>query len=828
MPGCAQGRLIGPLATLPAPSVAAMPPAVAPSVPESKARRPDLRLVLPALCAWGSAAAGLRLPSGWVVLVASLGGALGLLLIVVAARAPSRLTVRRWCVSSGVLRVAATCAVVGACAVAVAGLRAAPLRTGPLVALARSGATADVELVVTADPVRHAGASAGFGRRADLVVVPARAELVRSRGRVVDVRLPVTVLASGQGWDALLPGARVSVSGRLGTPRAGQAVAAVLSVRTGPRRLGRPGLEQRVAGRLRAGLRDAVAGLPPAERGLVPGLVDGDTSRLPDSVADDFRTAGLTHLTAVSGANVAFVVGAVLLLARRARLRGLFLPFAGTLALLGFVVLARPQPSVLRAGVMGLVALAALASGRRRPGVPALSAAVLFLVLLDPWQSVAFGFALSVVATAGLLVVAPPLSSAMVRRRVPEPVALALAVPVAAALVTAPITVLLSGTISLIAIPANLLVAPAVAPATLLGVGAAVLSPVSSPAAVMLGRLAGVPAAEIVWVAGRAAGVRGGAVGWPAGWPWAVALGALLLVASVAVPSLLRSRPLRVLVAAALAALLVQPAVQPHWPPAGWTLVACDVGQGDALVLRGGPEGAVVIDAGPDARAIDSCLHDLGIQRVAAVVLTHFHADHVEGLPGVLHDRSVAEIAVTGLAEPAAEAAKIRGWAAQAGLALRAVRLGEQREVGDVRWEVLAPARVSPAEGPNNASVVLLVRVDGLRILLSGDVEPPAQRVLAARNALRPFGPVDVLKVPHHGSAHQDGAFLTSLHPRISLISVGAGNDYGHPARATLDLLARSGSLVGRTDADGDLAVVVGPSGPGLVARGSPRRAARR
>ncbi|RKS73877.1 competence protein ComEC [Motilibacter peucedani] len=778
-----------------------------PPVASEPAEPPDLRLVGPALTAWAGAAAGVRLP---LVLTASLAVVLAVTGVPAVVRGRTTL-----------VRGAALCAVVGAVALAVGGLRLAPVRSGPVVRLAQESASASAELVVTGDPVRHAGRTHGQQRSADLVVVPARVERVVSRGRVAVVRLPLTVLATGPGWEALLPGTRVAADGRLGTPQRGEPVAGVLSVHTAPRVLRGPGAAQRAAGRLRAGLRRAVEGLPAPERGLVPGLVDGDTSQLPDDVAQDFTTAGLTHLTAVSGANVAFVVGAALLLARRLRVRGAALPLVGLLALAGFVELARPQPSVLRAAVMGVVALVALASGRARSGIPALACAVLVLVLLDPWQSVSFGFALSVVATAALLVVAPPVTDALTRRRVPLPVAAALAVPVAAALLTAPITVLLSGGVSLASVPANLLVAPAVAPATLLGVAAAVVSVPLPPVAAVLGSLAGVPAAEIVTVARVAASVPGGTIAWAPTAAGAAVLALLLLAGVLVLPAVLSRRLPRAVAVAGACALLAQPVVAPHWPPGDWLLVACDVGQGDALVLRGDRSGAVVVDAGPDPRAVDACLRDLGVRRVAEVVLTHFHADHVEGLPGVLRHRSVAEVTVTTLPDPSAEVARVRGWARAAGVPLRTVQVGEVRSVGGARWRVLAPLHAAAEAGPNNASIVLLVQVAGLRVLLTGDVEPPAQQALMARAAETLGGPVDVLKVPHHGSANQDPAFLSYLHPRISLVSVGLGNDYGHPAPATVASLTRLGSLVGRTDRDGDLAVVVRHGSPALVRRGT-------
>jgi competence protein ComEC len=761
----------------------------------------DLRLVAPAAAAWCGAflGTGLRpVPALTAVLVVTS------VTVVTVAAVSWRGPVAAFA-GGGPWR---TVLAAGVClwgALGVGALHRASLGLAGVGDLAAERATLVATATVTADPRRVAGDVRGPARSVPLVVVPVRLEQVVVRGRSMQVRTPVLALARDPGWVALLPGQRVGLSGRLGPARTGQPVAAVLWVRGPPDRVGRPSTVQRAAGALRAGLREASDHLGTAERGLLPGLVVGDTSRVPASVTHDFRTAGLTHLTAVSGANLAIVTGFVLVVGRHLGVRGRWLPFLAALAMAGFVVLARPQPSVLRAAAMGLVALAALAGGRRRRSLSALAATALVLVLVDPWLARSYGFALSVLATGGLVLLAPSWARGWQRRGVPGPLAQALAVPLAAQLACAPVVAMLSGQVSLVAVPANLLAAPAVPPATVLGVLATVASAVHDPTARLLARTAGVFVWWVAAVARRASDVPAAALAWPASTAGALLLAALLCAAAPAARRLARRPAVLAAVVLVAGAAVSVPVARPGWPPRDWLLAACDVGQGDALVLAAGAGRGVVVDAGPEPAAVDRCLRHLGVRQVPLVVLTHLHADHVAGLPGVLRGRDVGEVQVGRHDEPADELARVRRWCGARGVPVTRALIGATVRVGPVSWRVLWPARVIEAGSvPNNASTVLLVQVRGVRLLLTGDVEPEAQRAFLARGSP---GPVDVLKVAHHGSAYQAPELLRAVRPRVALVSVGSDNDYGHPALSTLAALRRAGAVVGRTDRGGTLVV---------------------
>ncbi|WP_436845122.1 ComEC/Rec2 family competence protein [Streptomyces cinerochromogenes] len=756
-----------------------------------------------------------------------------------------------------------------------AGLHGADVRRGPVPELARRFATVTAEIEMSGDPwlsrpqVRgdHAAPAAVLARAELRTVEEADGRRVRTRTPVLvivdpDVPAPDGAAAgsrspgpsptrAGQGtpagraaWLGLLPSTRLRVAGRLAPAlTGGDRTAAVLRVRgrPEPRIVGGPSGAQRLAGRLRAGLRDATEDLPGDARALLPGLVVGDTSRITPELDHAFEETDLAHTLAVSGSNLTVLLALLIGppgLAHRAERRGLAprlgLSLRATALLsgaltLGFVVVCRPDPSVLRAAACGAVALLALATGRRRSLVPALATAVLLLVLYDPWLARSYGFLLSVLATGALLVLAPGWSEALRRRRVPPRLAEALAAAGAAQAVCAPVVAVLSARVSLVAVPCNLLAEVAVAPATVLGFAALATAPVAMPAAKALAWCASWPAGWIAGVARAGAALPGAGVDWPGSWPGALALAAVTVAVVLAGRRLLRHRVWCGLLGVLVVLLVTRPVpltrVITGWPPPGWRFAMCDVGQGDATVLAAGEGAGVVVDAGPDPALVDHCLRRLGITRVPLLVLTHFHADHVAGLPGVLRGRSVAAIETTGFAEPADQAAFVRREAAERHIPVATAVAGEERHTGPLTWRVLwpppqsthAPAgtAMSPArpgalfepEGPNDASVALLVRTGGLRLLLLGDLEPPSQQALLRSPAAAELAGVDVLKVAHHGSAYQDPELIHLAAPRVALVSAGAGNPYGHPAPTTMAALRAGGAAVLRTDRDGALAI---------------------
>ncbi|MCX6395611.1 MAG: ComEC/Rec2 family competence protein [Propionibacteriales bacterium] len=751
-------------------------------------RAADLRALALASCAWAAALASWS-GAGQLVLLVAVAGAAG--------TSWGCWRGGRWLPGAAVVLV-----LVGGC-ISVALARAAT-QESPVHRLAATSASVTAVVRLASDPVLRTNR---FGSR-----TTAEAAVLDVRAPSLHLQLDVPVLlVLGEDAAAVRRGTVLRVRGTL-RPSDRPERAAVLQARTAAQVLAPPSGLTAVGNRVRRAVREAVADQPPGPRALVPALVDGQDGDLPTHVVDDFRTTGMTHLLAVSGTNLTLMVGFLLVLARWIGVRGYALVGVGLVGVAGFLVLAGSEPSVLRAAAMGVVALVGLSAGGRQRGLRALGIGVLLLVLAAPGLARSVGFALSVVATAAILLLVPRWRAALARW-LPRWLAEAIAVPLAAQLACTPLVAAISGQVSLVAVGANLLAAPLVAPATVLGLLGGLVALVQVPAAQVVAAPAGWAAQGLIAIAERGAALPVPALAW-SGSPTAIGvLSAAALVGAAGLHRLLARRGSSLLAVLVMVAAVLVPLPTPGWPPPGWVAVICSVGQGDGIVLRVSERAAVVVDAGPEPDLIDGCLRRLGIRTVPVVVLTHFHADHVDGLPGVLRGRRVGEIVTTSLADPVGGAAQVQRIAGRAGIGGRALRAGEVTTLGALRWQVLAPSATTYPDSespPNDASVVLLVEVAGVRLLLSGDQERPSQAELHQQY---PGLRADVLKVAHHGSSKQDEDLVRSLGARVALISVGAGNDYGHPAVATLDLLRGAGLQVHRTDVEGDLAVTVSRSG---------------
>jgi len=632
-------------------------------------------------------------------------------------------------------------------------------------------------------------------------------------GRVVDGRVPAHAAGSPVLVFGDLPAVRIGdtvvATGDLEPADAGDDMAFLLFADDTVRVMRQAAGPLAVTAALRERFAEVAARLPGPGAGLLPGLAIGDTSAVGARLDADMKVASLSHLTAVSGSNCVIVVALVFAATAALGLGRLTRVATAMAALAGFVLLVTPEPSVVRAAVMAAVALIALASSRPGRGIPVLCVAVIGLLIADPWLARSYGFALSVLATAGLLVLASPLADRLAPF-LPRWLALLVAIPVSAQLACQPVLLLLDPALPLYGVPANALAEPAAPLATIGGLIACLLATLLPPLAPVAAWLAWLPASWIAAVATFAAGLPGARSPWPVGPPGMVLLLALtllviLLILRAGSPRL-RGRLRRVLAVAAIAYLGVLAGghiVTVTGRPGDWQIAMCDVGQGDATVLRSGADVAL-IDTGPEPEALEGCLDALGVGRIRLLVLTHYDLDHVGGVEAVI---GRVDRVLIGPVSDAGDTA-IADALTAGGATVTPVQTGDAGVLGDLSWRVLWPPPTGVAPG-NAASVTLLV--DGpLDALFLGDLGEESQLRLLGRGGVPR---VDVVKVAHHGSADQAAALYEALGAGVGLIGVGADNDYGHPTPKLLGILSAVGIRALRTDLDGLILVAPGADG---------------
>jgi competence protein ComEC len=583
--------------------------------------------------------------------------------------------------------------------------------------------------------------------------------------------------------------------------------------------------------------------MPVREAELARGFVLGEDERIDAGTVEDFRRSGLSHLLAVSGQNVALLalLAMPLLAALGMSLRTRLVWILAAIVI--YVPLAGAGPSILRAGVMGALSLLATLAGRRASRLYGLAVAAVVTLALDPHVGADVGWQLSFAAVLGILTLAAPLRGAVAswigsggwRGVLAEGVAMT----IAATLSTAPLIAFHFGEVSTTTLAANLLALPAVAPAMWLGMLSAVGGQVPGFPAEILNAVEAPLLAYIAQVAS-----------WCGRPSWAylhvqldeaglIASYVVLVIAALGIPMLLRRHRIATLrrhrnppidgtksssmrwissrrpplwgragavvgLGLVVVALIWADAgggADAAGPVTGLRISVLDVGQGDAILLQPASSPPVLVDGGPPGDELPAKLRSAGVERLGVAVVTHEQSDHAGGIEDLLGHFPVARLAYARLSR------RLRSEAEGAGAAPARIAAGDALRSGRLKIEVLWPPPellAAPLVGadPNTQALVLLVRWRDFSMLLTADAEAEAVPIDP--------GPVDVLKVAHHGSddAGLDG-LLNRIAPKLAVISVGIDNPYGHPTAATLTTLAAHHVPTLRTDRDGTIVLDV-------------------
>ena len=546
------------------------------------------------------------------------------------------------------------------------------------------------------------------------------------------------------------------------------------------------------------------AELPGVSGALLEGLLIGERRQLPPTLLADFRQAGVYHVLAISGFNVALVAGSAFLLFRLVRLPA---PLAAGLALVTLVAFAAVvggQPSVLRATIMGGLFLTAGLLGRESRVWNSLAAALLALLLLDPGSLAEPGLQLSFAATAGLLHLGPWIR-ARFPRWCPGPVAEVLAASAGAQLGVTPVMLAQFGQLSPLGVSANLLVVPLASVLTTGGVFTLLVAAVSRSLAHPLFQSLWLLLVLLRLVVRVCAALPGAIVYVPPPPPLALAAAAVTLLLLPRVRTRTGALGIAALVAGATAATLgaARPDGLAH-------VLVLDTGQGEAILVRAPGGETLLVDTGGGGpgrgdrgeRVVVPVLRRLGIRRLAALALTDGAPDHVGGLAGLLGGIPIDEVWIAAGAEQAAWLAPV----AASGIPARGLAEGDRLPVGSLVVSVLHSGPSAPPDEAEShergREEPLLLRIDWGAfgaMLATG----PGSAESAALRAGR-LRPATVLKVSGNGSRRGTAPeLLAAVRPQLAVIPVAARNPFGHPAPAVLGRLGAAGATVYRTDQDG-------------------------
>ncbi len=544
---------------------------------------------------------------------------------------------------------------------------------------------------------------------------------------------------------------------------------------------------------------------------LVQGMVLGDYRQLGAGDLKAFRLTGLIHLCAASGLNLAILVAFIAWLGRRFRLPARAIMAVQAPVLICYALAVGLSVPVVRATVVALLAVAAFLLGRDFDLLPAMGAAVLYLVWEDPGAAAGVSFQLCFAASLGMALFHRPLRGTVGAGK--TGVVEMLAATLAAQLAVGPILLCHFGEVSVLAPVSNLLVLPLVPAVMALAMLSALLGAAGLPLAGVLMQAAGLLARGILNVAHALASPAWAAICIHGFSPlWTAAYYPALATALLARGGWRRAG--RAVLALLLAAVLCA-GLLPHAgglaADGGTRITFIDVGQGDATLLQMPSGATVLVDGGLEERVLASDLLARGVRRIDVVVISHPDADHIGGLEGAL-ERCEVGMVVHPATKSSGQAGRLLAMAEEMGVEVHIMRAGDRLGLSDLQLTAYGPPQDIPDDvDTNEYSLVLRAEGAGFSLLLTGDVEEEGEGMLLRGGAELES---DILKVPHHGGfCEVNDDFFARVDPEIAVISVGADNPYGHPSAATVASLERGGCAVYRTDESGDIVVHVAQGG---------------
>lgn len=563
--------------------------------------------------------------------------------------------------------------------------------------------------------------------------------------------------------------------------------------------------------------REKVAAIwdDPRVSGFLTAELTGDKSAMDDGDYLAMQETGLAHLFAVSGLHCAFLVTLLaLLISRRQRLL-----CAVTIPLLLFyMVMVGMSPSVVRACIMQIFLLIAPLFRRGSDPLTSLAAALLVILLCNPFAAASVSLQLSFSATLGMVLLSPrlyklltgwykgkcrPLRTALCF------VAANLSATLSAVVFTAPLTAWYFRIFVLVAPLSSLLAVPAAGWSFMAAFVTVLLGFVWLPLASLLGWISWALVRYILWIANGMMSWRYHAVYFtnPYLIYWLLFLYAAF-IGCAATPDGKR----KYLLASALSVLTLTAAIwvnRQDYQCGVLTALTLDVGQGESVILTSGGETALV-DCGssnsykdPGGLAADT-LHSMGVRELSAVVVTHYHADHTNGLYEVLRRIPVQTIYLPDIEDEYGVRERLVSLAEEKGAQVTYVTKEMADTLGDTVLTIYPP--VQSGGDLNELGLTALASAGDFDLLITGDMSGSTEKKLVETYALPD---IEVLVVSHHGSRYSSNIrFLKSVMPEAAVISVG-DNNYGHPSEETLQRLLAVGADIWRTDQQGTIRITV-------------------